>query len=460
MRTFHFIAVAFLFLLAAGLLLACAERPVPHAPSAPAIAPPAAPLEQTHAAGLRDFRAAKFGLFIHWGIYSVPEGEWNGNKNYGEWFQIETRMPGAQYAKFAERFNPTKFDAKAFVAQAKNAGFKYIVITTKHHDGFAMYDTKLSDYSVVKATPWRRDPMQELAAACGAAGMQLSFYYSLPDWHSPDFPAALSQRKFHGNPNPDADIEKYVAYMKGQLREILTNYGPIASLWFDDGGAFEGLNRAQRAKLLHAQEIIDMVHELQPRCVINDRLGLPGDCGTPEQSIPGQRSARLFEVCMSLNGHWSFNKADHNWKSPSTVVRNLVDIAGKGGNYLLGIGLTPEGTLPQESGQVLAAVGAWMAVNGESVYGTEASPLEKLSFDGRCTQKPGRLYLHLFAWPKDHQVVLPIKNEIRRAYLLADPKRAPLPVRGVTVELPAQAPDQIDSVVVVKIEGPVVKAGE
>jgi alpha-L-fucosidase len=421
--------------------------------------PPAKTTEAEHQAGIEWFRGAKFGLFLHWGLYTVPAGEWNGNKGLGEWFQIETRMPGAQYAKFADQFNPTKFDAKEWVKHVKDAGIRYIVITTKHHDGFAMYDSKVSDFSIVKSTPWHRDPMKDLAAACQEAGIQLGFYYSIPDWHSPDFPAALSQRRFHGNPNPNADVEKYVAYMKAQIREILTQYGPIAYLWFDDGGAFEGVDQAQRVKLIHAQEIVDLVHQLQPRCILNDRLGVPGDCGTPEQHIPDGRPGRLFEVCMSLNGHWSYNKNDHNWKSPTVVVRNLVDIAGKGGNYLLGIGPTPEGTFPPEAVAVLDAVGKWTAANAESVYGTMASPMDRLTFDGRCTQRPGMLYLHVFTWPKDARLAVPLANKVKRAYLLADPKREALAVtasdRGTVIALPPQAPDPIDTVVAVEIEGPV-----
>ena len=218
------------------------------------------------------------------------------------------------------------------------------------------------------------------------------------------------------------------------------------------------MDRAQRAKLIHAQEIVDLVRQLQPRCILNDRLGVPGDCDTPEQHVPGGRPGRLFEVCMSLNGHWSYNKNDHNWKSPTVVVRNLVDIAGKGGNYLLGIGPTPEGVFPPEAVAVLDAVGQWTAANAESVYGVTGSPLDRLTFDGRCTQRPGMLYLHVFTWPKDARLAVPLANKVKRAYLLADPKREALAVtasdRGTVIALPPQAPDPIDTVVAVEIDGP------
>jgi len=409
--------------------------------------------QKEHEAGVQWFRDAKFGVFIHFGLYSVPAGEWNGNKGYGEWFQLETGMPGAEYAKFARQFNPTKFDAKEWVKNIKKAGIKYIVITTKHHDGFAMYDTKLEDYSVVKATPWVHDPIKDLAAACKGSGVKLCFYYSLPDWHSPDFPAQYSQRQFHGNPNPNADIEKYVTYMKGQIHEILTQYGPIGALWFDDGGAFGGFDKT---RLIHAKEIIDEVHALQPNCVIDDRLGLPADYNTPEQFIPSGHPDKLFETCLPLNDHWGYNKNDHNWKSPATIVRDLAACASKGGNLILGIGAVGDGTFPPaEAAPCLETIGRWLKVNGSSIYGTTARPF-KMSWPwGRATKKGGKLYLHVFTWPEDGKLTVPIQNGIESAYLLADPKHTPLTVtsseHGTMITLPAQAPDPIDSVVAVQI---------
>jgi alpha-L-fucosidase len=413
---------------------------------------------EAHAAGLRAFQAAKFGLFIHWGLYSVPAGVWKGKSGYGEWFQIETRMPLAEYAKFAAQFNPTKFNAREWARNLKADGVKYIIMTTKHHDGFAMYDTKLEDYNIVQQTPWKHDPMPELAAACKEAGIMLCFYYSLPDWHSRDFPARYSQGHFHGNPNPDADIEKYVLYMKGQIRELLTQYGPIGALWFDDGGAFPGLNREQRAQLIHAQEIIDEVHHLQPGCVIDDRLGLSGDYDTPEQVIPGGVPSHPFETCMPLNHHWGYNQADHDWKSPETVVRQLVTVASKGGNYLLGVGAMADGTYPPPEAQsVLLQVGHWLKTNGASVYGTTAGPVQSWWL-GRVTRKDKTIYLHLFTWSHDGHLSVPIRNAVKRAYLLADPAQTPLEVTSssgkTTITLPAQAPDPIDTVVALELADP------
>ena len=404
------------------------------------------------------FDAARFGMFIHWGIYSVPAGEWHGQHWYGEWFQLETRMPAAKYSAFAAQFDPVQFDARAWVKVAKAAGIKYVVITAKHHDGFCMFDTRLTSYNIVEATPWHHDPLKDLAAACRAAGIKLCFYYSVPDWHSPDFPAKYSQHTFHGDPRPDADLEKYVAFVKGQIRELLTNYGPVGILWFDDGGSFEGLDREQRAKLIHAQEIIDEIHQLQPQCLVNNRLGLPADYGTPEQFIPGGKQNSAFEVCMTLNDHWGYNKSDHKWKPAKTVIQNLVDIASKGGNYLLNVGPTAEGILPPEAVQILGEAGAWMKVNGPAIYGTSASPLKTQPAWGRVTAKDGKLFLHVFDWPKDGRLVVPgLKAKIAKAHLLSGwwPKGLLVTQsdEGVTVMVPAAAPDKISSTVVLEIKG-------
>ncbi len=403
------------------------------------------------------FKDARFGMFIHWGIYAVPAGEWEGKTNYAEWFQLQTAMPAAEYAKFAQQFNPTQFDAKAWAHVAKQAGMKYVVITAKHHDGFCMYDSKLTDYDIVDATPYHKDPMKELADAVRAEGLTFCFYYSVPDWHYADFPARYSQRAtedkpgFHGQPNPDADLDKYVEYVKGQIRELLTNYGPIGIIWFDGGGSFLKDN-ALEARLMHAQEIIDEIHALQPNCLVNNRLGLPADYGTPEQKIPDAKSDTPFEVCMTLNKHWGYNKADNNWKQPKEVIQKLADIASKGGNYLLNVGPTAEGVMPQPAIDILADVGKWMATNGESIYGTSASPFDAQPKWGRVTQRDDRLYLHVFDWPVDGKLAVDWKTKPSQAYLLSDAEKQAITTDTAdgktTLTLPAAAPDQIDSVIV------------
>jgi alpha-L-fucosidase len=401
------------------------------------------------------FNQARFGMFIHWGIYSVPAGEWNGRTDYAEWIQHDTEMPADQYAKFAGQFDPVKYNPRQWVATAKAAGMKYIVITSKHHDGFCMFDTKLTDYNVVKATPWHHDPMKELADATRAAGLKFCFYYSVPDWHHPEFPAKYSQDGFHGAPNPNADIDKYVDYVKGQMRELLTQYGPISIIWFDGGSSFKAEGNDGRTKLMHSQEIIDLIHQLQPNCLVNNRLGPPGDYGTPEQKIPGVRPTNSFEVCMTLNNNWGYNKNDHHFKSPTTVIRNLVDIASKGGNYLVNVGPTPEGVIPPESVDILHHIGVWMKANGKSIYGTSASPLDKAPAWGRLTEKGDKIYLHVFEWPADGRLsVEGLKAKVEKAKLLVGEQKLAFDTAGdkLTITLPPQAPDPIDSVIVLKTE--------
>ncbi len=334
---------------------------------------------------------------------------------------------------------------------------KYMVITAKHHDGFCMFDSKLTDYNVVKATPWHHDPLKDLAAECKKAGIKFCVYYSDPDWHSPEFPAEYSQHGFHGNPNPNADLEKYVAYMKGQIRELLTGYGPIGIVWFDDGGSFRNTMevRTNCATLLHAQEILDEIHQLQPATLVNNRLGIPADYGTPEQKIPGARPTNSFEVCMTLNKHWGFNKNDHNWKDAKVVVQNLADIASKGGNYLLNVGPTSQGIFPPEAVNILGEVGRWMNVNGESIHGTTANPFDTTPAWGRITQKGSKLYLHVFDWPADGKITLAgINVKAKRASLLAD-KHAKLHAeqtgtQEIQITAPTVAPDALDSVIVLE----------
>jgi alpha-L-fucosidase len=406
------------------------------------------------------FNEARFGMFIHWGIYSVPAGEYGTNKNYAEWIQLQAKIPGAEYEKYAAEFNPTNFNAKEWVRVAKDAGMKYMVITAKHHDGFCMFDSKLTDYNIVKATPWHHDPLKDLSAECKKAGIKFCVYYSDPDWHNPDFPAENSQRGFHGNPNPNADLEKYVAYMQGQIGELLSGYGPIGIVWFDDGGSFRTTPemRKNMAKLLHAENIVAEIHTLQPKTLVNNRLGIPADYGTPEQRIPGGRQTNSFEVCMTLNKHWGYNKNDHSWKDAKVVVQNLADIASKGGNYLLNVGPTSQGIFPPEAVSILGEVGQWMKVNGESIHGTTASPLNSAPAWGRVTQKGHKLYLHVFDWPKDGKLTLSgLNSKVKRAALLGD-KREKLQFAQsgeIQITVPNAAPNSLDSVIVLDCSGPI-----
>jgi len=343
------------------------------------------------------WREAKFGMFIHWGLYAVPADatDLKGKKGNAEWYFSNKQAQVKDYEKFAAQFNPVRFDAAKWAKAARDAGMKYIVITSKHHDGFCMFDSKLTDYCITKATPFKRDPMKELAAECRRQGIKLCFYHSIMDWHHPDY---IPRREWEKDTRPaaGADLNRYIEYMKGEIRELLTNYGPIGILWFD--GAWE-----HKADELHSQEVNAMIRSLQPNIIINDRNQLPEDYATPEQEIPADAlpGGRLWETCMTINDTWGYAKNDTNWKSREDLVRKLIDIASKGGNFLLNVGPTAEGEFPAAIDERLARIGAWMKVNGEGIYGTTRSPFRKLSFNGRVTAKGNSIYLHVFDWPRE-----------------------------------------------------------
>ena len=412
--------------------------------------PPETPAQ--HNARMSWWREARFGLFIHWGIYSVPA--------QGEWYMNNAKVPIPVYEKYAPQFNPVKFDALAWVRLAKAAGMKYIVITSKHHDGFSMWDSKVSDYTIMKRTPYHHDVLQELAAACKQEGIRLCFYHSILDWHHPDA---------KGNRFPNYREE----YLKPELKELLTNYGPISVLWFDGDWIPEWTEQEGR-------DLYNYVRSLQPNIIINNRVGkgrngamagmntyegAAGDFGTPEQEIPSTGLPGVdWESCMTMNNNWGYNAADTNWKSTTTLVRNLVDIASKGGNYLLNIGPTSLGTIPEPSVERLKEIGAWMDVYGESIYGTTASPFPSTPW-GRCTQKGlssggTRLYLHLFDWPADRTLtVTGLGTQPQKAVLLGSTSSAlPLMMSGDTavVQLPAASPSPIDAVVALDFPGKVI----
>ena len=397
------------------------------------------------------WREARFGMFIHWGVYSVPAGSYQGKAvgGIGEWIMFNGRIPVAEYRRFATQFNPVKYNPDEWVRLAKAAGMQYIVITSKHHDGFALFDSKASDWNVVKATPYGKDLLKPLAEACRKHGLKLGFYYSqAQDWNNPGG-GVCGQ---HWDKAQDGDMGEYIRKVAvPQVKEILSNYGPLAVLWWDTPC---GMTRE------YADQLIPLLR-LQPGIIHNNRLGeYPGDTDTPEQEIPATGLAgRDWETCMTMNDTWGFKRDDQNWKSPAVLIRNLVDIASKGGNYLLNVGPTSEGLIPEPSVERLKAVGQWMSVNGEGIHATSPSPFKRLPW-GRCTKKVSdggaTLYLHVFDWPKDGQLLLPgLKNPVREAYLLAGKQtlRARASEAGVVVTVPAAVPDPISSTLVVKIQG-------
>jgi len=400
------------------------------------------------------WREAKFGLFIHWGLYAVPAGVWKGKPipTAGEWIMFGGKIPVAEYEPLVQQFNPVKFDAKQWVRIAKDAGMKYIVITSKHHDGFCLFDSKLTDYDVM-STPFKRDIMKELSDACHEAGIKICWYHSILDWHHPDYlPRGQgSPRPWDTRPTEGANFERYLDYMNGELRELLTNYGEIGILWFDGGWE-------HKPEELHSQDIVNMIRGIQPKIIINNRCNIPQDYDTPEQEIPATGiPGRDWETCMTMNNTWGFKSTDTNWKSKEDLIRKLVDIASKGGNFLLNVGPTAEGLIPDASVERLAAMGDWLKTNGDSVYGSSASVFKKLEW-GRCTTKPGVLYLHVFDWPKDGKLAVPgLKNEVKKAYLLSDKERKGLQTarseKDLMITVPEQAPHAIASVVAVEIAG-------
>jgi len=384
------------------------------------------------------WREARFGMMICWGVYAVPAGVYKGKRGGAEWIMSVQKIPRAEYEGFARQFNPVKYDPDAWVRLAKEAGMKYIVLITKHHDGFALFDSKASDWNAVKATPYGKDLVRPLVEACRKHGIKLGFYYSqAQDWYN------------KGDGSKDERMDNYIRDVAvPQVRELLTNYGDDtpAILWWDTPYDMTPERAAPFLELL----------KLKPGILHNNRLVKPevgGDFSTPERKIPPTGLGdRDWETCMTLNDNWGYVSYDNHWKSAESLIRNLIDIASKGGNYLLNVGPTAEGEIPEPCVERLQQMGKWLKVNGEAIYGTKANPFEKMPFNGRCTRKPGKLFLHVYRRPADGLITLPINNQITKAYLLASPD-TPLKVEGKTINMPSTLPDPVATVVAVEIAG-------
>jgi alpha-L-fucosidase len=422
------------------------------------------------------WRAARFGMFIHWGLYSIPAGTWDGKQvpGIGEWIMNRASIPVADYKALAPQFNPTGFSAHDIVALAKSAGMKYIVITSKHHDGFAMFDSKADPFNIVDATPFHRDPLKELAEECRKQGIKLGFYYSQDqDWTAPGGAALKTgdhqPPTFHWDKAQDGDFATYL-HTKAipQLKELLTNYGEFpAVIWFDTP------TKDMTPEL--ASEIVALMNQ-HPNLIWNNRLGgtYKGDTETPEQYIPANGfPGEDWESCMTMNDTWGYKSYDTDFKSTETLLRNLIDISSKGGNYLLNIGPDSHGIVPPAEVERLHAVGKWMDVNSEAIYGTsptlfttptgEFSATENDShgkakfiptWNWRSTTKADKVYVEIFKWPGASFHLDKLSRKVTGAYLLADKSHKALKFTqtadGIDVQLPAAALDPIATVLVLK----------
>lgn len=438
-------------------VLLCVLGSLTVAPAQPAYQPTPENLEAR-----QWFQDNKFGLFIHWGVYSLL-GD-------GEWVMNNRQIPVAEYEKLPAFFNPTEFDAKEWVSMAKNAGMKYITITSKHHDGFAMYDSKVSDYDIIDRTPYKKDILKMLADECRRQDIKLFLYHSHLDWHHPDYFPRGKTGRATGRPE-SGDFEKYLRYMDAQLTELLTNYGPIGGIWFD-GWWDQATNELDKShRNTHVDWKLDrtysLIHKLQPACLIGNNHHVAPFDGEDfqmfERDLPGQNtfgyntgevSQLPLETCETMNGSWGFNLKDTKYKSPKELIRYLVKAAGHNGNFLLNVGPMPNGKIQPEFVQALSDVGKWMQQHGETIYGTRGGPVGPRSW-GVSTAKGNRVYLHIFDW-QDTQLALPAlpgKVKTARMFGTGTPVRVAQSGDGVVLTLPRK-PDSnaIDTIVELELQ--------
>ena len=375
-------------------------------------------LRRTNAADTQWFTRDRFGMFIHWGIYALPARH--------EWVKQRERIRDEHYQLYFDHFYPDLYDPPAWAREAKKAGMRYFVVTTKHHDGFCLWDSGLTDYKVTN-TPWGEDLIAPMVEAFRAEGMKVGFYHSLLDWHHPEFPVdglhPMRDDQDYIEANRDRDIARYREYLHGQTRELLTWFGKIDIMWFD----FSYPDRTWSGKGKEdwgSEDLTQMVRELQPGIIVNDRLEIGGDLVTPEQYQPRswpERDGRpiMWEACQTLNGSWGYDRDNLDWKTTDMLVRMLVDTVSKGGNMLLNVGPNARGELEPKAVERLRGVGEWMRLHERSIRGCTASSFNPPP-DCRYTQNEDRLYLHLFGWPFKHVHLEGLADRVGYAQLLND----------------------------------------
>jgi alpha-L-fucosidase len=384
-------------------------------------ASPIAPVadEQTdRARRMKWWHEAKFGMFIHWGLYSVLGRH--------EWVMENEAIPVDEYEQLARRFIPKPQFAREWARLAKRAGMKYMVMTTKHHEGFCLFDTKTTNYCAPKQAAGR-DLVKEYVEAARAEGLRVGFYYSLMDWHHPDGARCEVD---------EAARRRFVEYIHTHLRELMTNYGRVDILWYDVSWPLE-------AKGWESAAMNQMVFQLQPEIIVNNRNKLPGDFSTPEQRIQAEEGERAWEACMTMNDSWGYHAADDAWKTPKQVIRNLITCARDGGNYLLNIGPRADGSVPEESVRILTTVGQWMDKNGQAIWGSDRCQPRRSNYMS-FTRRGNTLYAHVHFWPGETLAICGLLTKVKSARLLATGQEVKFQQDRLRVRLmglPARAPD-------------------
>jgi len=396
------------------------------------------------------FQDAKFGMFIHWGVYSVPAD--------GEWVMQIKKIPVSEYERYAPQFNPAEFTAANIVALAKAAGMQYITITSKHHDGFAMFGTKQSKWNIVDATPYAKDPLKQLAQECHKQGIKLFFYYSQLDWHNPDYFPLGETGHSAGRPE-GGDFNRYLDFMDAQLTELLTNYGDVAGIWFD--GMWDKPKADWRLERTYS-----LIHKLQPAALIGSNhhsAPIEGeDFQMFEKDLPGANSAGFnkaavsqlpLETCETINGSWGYNANDHNFKSVPDLIHYLVRAAGSNANFLLNVGPNSHGQVQPEAVERLHAIGEWLQKNGATIYGTRGGPITPRPW-GVTTEKGSEVYVHILDW-KDGYLALPALDKVKGAHWFGSGERVEIaPLNGgMLLRIPESQRDAVDTIVVLERGG-------